>query len=343
MRLAWFAAVAFVAIFSGSGRSPTWLDSLETPGWWAIDLQLVLDAGARLLAGSPLYSDPKFLTRRSRRWSRRRSLSGLDALPVSLTYAALKVGVAVAAVAWVDPGLGAPRSSPGARRPAHLPAVPARPVAGQRQRMARCGDRLGGLRDRRDPLTGIALGVGGRRLREAVPAPDLSVAAGRAAAGPRRGGGRRARGDGRRAPLLAGPSAYVAWVAGAVRRRRALRVAVRRQPRRQRPGARPLGARRRRHGRGVPRRPRARQPSSVARVGRHLRDPHRAVRGHLLRPPGPPALPVLGPALPVFTLLVVGLSPVATAYPLPIYAAAILLGALAIRGPEPPGWSLRTP
>ena len=90
MRLAWFGAVAFVAIV-GLGNLLIWLlDSLDPPGWWAIDLQLVLDAGSRFLAGTPLYADPKFLypplaAVLAAPWSL------LDPLALSLAWAAAKV------------------------------------------------------------------------------------------------------------------------------------------------------------------------------------------------------------------------------------------------------------
>src|SRR6188472_2963116 len=100
MRLAWFAAVTFVAVF-GLGSLATWVaDSLDPPGWWAIDLQLVLDAGARLLAASPLYADPKFLYPPLAAVVAA-PFSGLDPLPVSVLYAAMKLAVATAAVGWV--------------------------------------------------------------------------------------------------------------------------------------------------------------------------------------------------------------------------------------------------
>src|SRR5580765_1902060 len=94
-RLAWFAAVAFVAIF-GVGEFARWvLRESGRDGWWGIDLKLVLDAGARLAAGSDLYSDPRFLYP---------PLAAVIGAPfatlsfdaVSLVYAGLKVAIAVA-------------------------------------------------------------------------------------------------------------------------------------------------------------------------------------------------------------------------------------------------------
>jgi hypothetical protein len=53
MRLGWFAAVVFVAIF-GLGSLAIWIgESIRGPSWWASDLQLVLDAGSRMGSGLP--------------------------------------------------------------------------------------------------------------------------------------------------------------------------------------------------------------------------------------------------------------------------------------------------
>src|SRR5690349_23283942 len=100
LRLAWFATVMFVVIF-GVGEFARWV---LTEDWWAIDLQLVLDAGARLVAGAPpLYSDPKFLYP---------PLAAVVAIPfldldpflVSLAYLAFKVAISLFAVAWLTRG-----------------------------------------------------------------------------------------------------------------------------------------------------------------------------------------------------------------------------------------------
>src|SRR6188768_3987179 len=102
-RLAWFAAVAFVAIF-GLGEFVRFLLLESGPaGWWGIDLKLVLDAGARLAAGADPYSDPRFLYP---------PLAAVVGAPlatlsfdaVSLAYAGLKVAIAIACVASLTPG-----------------------------------------------------------------------------------------------------------------------------------------------------------------------------------------------------------------------------------------------
>ena len=59
--LAWFAAVAFVVIF-GLGEFSGWVRSAWAGnGWWGIDLQLDLDAAARMARGAPIYAEPRFL------------------------------------------------------------------------------------------------------------------------------------------------------------------------------------------------------------------------------------------------------------------------------------------
>jgi Glycosyltransferase family 87 len=102
-RLAWFGAVAFVAIF-GLLSFAIWVSEAWGPGgWWGIDLRLVLDAGQRLTSGQDLYVDPKFLYP---------PLAAVVAVPfdslsfdlVSLAYATLKVAIAVAAVATLTTG-----------------------------------------------------------------------------------------------------------------------------------------------------------------------------------------------------------------------------------------------
>jgi len=102
-RLAWFAAVVFVATF-GAGELIRWtLESIPGPGWWAIDFQLVVDAGQRLLDGLPLYCDPKFLYPPLAAVAAA-PLTLVDPLPASLAYAAVKVGLAAACTHMLTPG-----------------------------------------------------------------------------------------------------------------------------------------------------------------------------------------------------------------------------------------------
>src|SRR5512143_1356369 len=60
MRLAWFAAIVFVAVF-GLGNLAIWIgESIRGPSWWAIDFT-TYDAARRVIDGGTLYTDPKYL------------------------------------------------------------------------------------------------------------------------------------------------------------------------------------------------------------------------------------------------------------------------------------------
>jgi hypothetical protein len=98
LRLAWFAVTAFVVIY-GIGEFATWvfIDPAGGPGWWGIDLRLVVDGGARLAAGQPIYADSRFL------YPPLAALIGqplarLDFGVVSIVYALLKIAIAIGAV-----------------------------------------------------------------------------------------------------------------------------------------------------------------------------------------------------------------------------------------------------
>jgi hypothetical protein len=100
-RLAWFAAVAFVAVF-GAGELIRWtLESVTGPSWWGLDI-VSIDAARRLVEGGALYADPKFLYP---------PLAALAALPLTqldegaaaLAIAGSKLAVAAACVAWLTP------------------------------------------------------------------------------------------------------------------------------------------------------------------------------------------------------------------------------------------------
>ncbi len=97
-RLAWFAAIMFVSVF-GLGEFLGWvLQAWGTDGWWGIDLRLILDAGARLTAGADPYADPRFL------YPPLAAVVGepLAPLPfdvVSITYASAKIVIAGLCVA----------------------------------------------------------------------------------------------------------------------------------------------------------------------------------------------------------------------------------------------------
>src|SRR4051812_34536787 len=93
-RLAWFAAVAFIAMFGLGELASFVIQSFGPARWWGIDLKLVLDAGARLAAGADIYSDPRFL------YPPLAAVLGEPLAPlsfdiVSVAYAVLKVAIAV--------------------------------------------------------------------------------------------------------------------------------------------------------------------------------------------------------------------------------------------------------
>jgi alpha-1,2-mannosyltransferase len=94
-RLAWFGAVAFVAV-TGLGNLVIWIgQSIEGPSWWGLDA-VVLDAAARLVAGEALYVSspgpmaPPYVYP---------PLAALLAVP--LTFLDEAVAVAIAAIAKV--------------------------------------------------------------------------------------------------------------------------------------------------------------------------------------------------------------------------------------------------
>ena len=102
-RLAWFAAAVFVVLF-GLGEFGSWVVAAwQGHSWWGIDLHLILDAGARLTAGQPIYADPRFL------YPPLAAVVGAPLAPldfdaVSLVYAAAKVAIAAACVWSVGSG-----------------------------------------------------------------------------------------------------------------------------------------------------------------------------------------------------------------------------------------------
>jgi hypothetical protein len=99
MRVWWFAAIAFVAMF-GIGDLVIWIG--QSPSWWAQDL-VTYDAARRLTDGGALYADPKFL------YPPLASLLGipflvLDRVAASLALAAGKILLAVLSVLWLTSG-----------------------------------------------------------------------------------------------------------------------------------------------------------------------------------------------------------------------------------------------
>jgi Glycosyltransferase family 87 len=339
MRLAWFAAVVFVAIF-GLGELAGWItESLRGPSWWAIDLQLVLDAGTRFGSGQALYTDPKFLYPPLAAVLER-PLALLDPFAISLLYAALKVVVAVIAVRAMTPGWRPPN-----RALAVVGLIFSLPflhdVMLGNANVLLVGAMAVAVFAPPTPRSGLLLGVATAVFAKPFLAPVLlwlfvfrrpvfagTVVAGLAttAAG----------------MLIAGPSAYVAWTSALVAGGQY---------------AEPFAG-----NHGVT----ALAPSLwapvaavtaallvlvVARRGARVGLIWVAASGILLAPyvgtygalPLVLALPAVGPLAPVLALVIVAISPIATTHPLPFYAAGIMLASLALRERRAAGTSVGLP
>jgi hypothetical protein len=107
MRRACFAAVVFVVLF-GVGEFARWIsESLGASGWWAIDLELVLAAGRRLAAGEPIYADARFLYPPVAAVIGS-ALAGFDPRLVSGGYLVLKLVIATFGVAALTPTWSVP-------------------------------------------------------------------------------------------------------------------------------------------------------------------------------------------------------------------------------------------
>ena len=326
MRLGWFAAVAFVAIF-GLGELAGWIgESLPGPSWWAIDLQLVLDAGTRLGSGQPLYADPKFLYPPLAAVVGR-PLALADSFTISLLYAALKIVLAVVAVRALTPGW-----RPLDRLLAVVGLVCSLPflhdVMLGNANVLLVGAMAVAVFGRPTPRSGVLLGLAAAVFAKPFLLPVLlwllvfrrpvfagTVAAGLAATAA--------------GVLLAGPSAYVAWVS-------ALAAGSR--------YAEPFAGN---HG-VTAFAPTLWAPVAVATAAALLlvlvrRGPRvglawATASGILLAPyvgtygalPIAIALPAIGPLAPALALVVVAISPIATTHPLPFYAAGIMLATLAL-------------
>ncbi len=333
LRLGWFAAVAFVVLF-GVGELAIWVgESIRGPSWWAIDLQLVLDAGSRLGSGQLLYSDPKFLYPPLAAVVGR-PLALLDPFAISLVYAALKVGLAVAAVRALTPGWHlAARVLAVGGLVFSLPFL--HDVMLGNANVLLMGAMAVAVFGPPSPRSGVLLGIAGAVFAKPLLAPILlwllvyrrSVLAGTVLAGL----GATAVGV-----LLAGPSAYVDWVSVLAAGSRY---------------AEPFAGN---HGVSalvpdlwVP-------VAALTAVGLLLVLARRGPRvglvwavtsGILLAPyagtysalPIALALPPLGPLGPLGPLLglaIVAIAPIGTTIPLPFFAAGILLASLALREPR---------
>ncbi len=339
MRLAWFGAVAFVAIF-GLGELAGWVgESLRGPSWWAIDLQLVLDAGHRLGSGQPMYTDPKFLYPPLAAVVGR-PLSLLDPFAISLVYAALKVVLAVVAVRAMTPDWrSSNRFLAVAGLVCSLPFL--HDVMLGNANVLLVGAMAVAVFARPTPRSGLLLGVATAVFAKPLLAPVLlwllvfrrpvfagTVVAGLAATAA--------------GLLIAGPSAYIAWTSALVAGGQY---------------AEPFAG-----NHGVT----ALAPSLwapvaavtavllllvLARRGARIGLTWAAASGILLAPyvgtygalPMVLALPAIGPLAPLLALVMVAVSPIATTHPLPFYAAGIMLASLALRERPAAGTSVGLP
>lgn len=327
LRLASFAAVVFVSLF-GAGEFAGWIrESLRGPNWWATDLDLVLRAGERLASAQPLYSDPAFLYPPLAAVLAA-PLAVLDPFGLSLTYVALKLGVTIVAVRVLTSGwelrdrclvlTGLVFSLPYLHDVflgnANVLLVGAIAMAAHGRPTTRSGVALGLVTAvfakplvipvllwllvfRRQVLVGlVATGLAATLVGLLATGPSTYLAWASALIG----GGRFAapfagnHGVTALAPELWAPVAVVTAIG-------LLLVLARRGPR--------VGL-------------------VWAVTSGILLAPYAGTYSAL---PIAVALPVIGPGAPWLALAIVALSPIATTHPLPLYAAAILLGSLVLR------------
>lgn len=326
LRLAWFGAVAFVVIF-GLGEFTSWVvESIRATSWWALDLDLVLDAGRRLVAGEPLYADPKFLYPPLAAVAAVPFL-GFDAFAVSIAYVAAKLALAASGVLL----LTRPWSL-GGRVLAFMGLVFSLPFLhdvflGNSNVVLVAAMALAafGPPGRK---SGIALGVAAAIFAKPLVIPFLlwllvcrrnvfwgAVVAGVAATAI--------------GMIIAGFPAYLAWIDALVAGGRyAAPFAGNHGVTALVPGAWPFVAAVTAAG----------LVFVLLRRGPAVSLVWAVTSGILLAPyagtyaalPVAVAMPVIGVASPWFAVAIVAVSPIATTHPLPIYAVVIILGALVL-------------
>ncbi len=331
-RLAWVAAAGFVMVF-GLGELARWiLESVRGPSWWAIDLNLVLRAGQRLETGGQLYSDPAYLYPPAAAVIGA-ALGWLDPFVLSLVWAILKLGVVAGAVHRLTPTW-----RPGDRVPAALAVGTCLPFLhdlflGNVNTLLVAAVAVAAF-GRPSPRSGIALGVLAAVFAKPLLLPiglwllvfRRSTLTGTIAAGLVTTA---------LGVVVAGPAAYLAW-----------------------PGALTGGERfassfAGNHGVSALL-PEAWLPVAaltgiallfvLARRNGQIGLVWATTSGILIAPyagtysalPIVLAVAVIGPMAPRLALVIVALSPVATTYPLPFYAASILGAVLAVREPSAP-------
>jgi hypothetical protein len=337
LRLAWFGAVAFVAIF-GIGEFTSWIrESIAAPSWWAIDFDLVLDAGRRLAAGAPLYADPKFLYPPLAALAAQ-PLLGFDAFAVSLAYVALKLGLACGGAAALTGSWNL-----GSRCLALVGLVLSLPFLhdvflGNANVVLVAAMALAAF-GRPGPRSGVALGVAMAIFAKPLLIPFLlwllvcrrrvlvgTIIAGLAATA--------------LGLVVAGLPAYRGWIEALVGGARyAAPFEGNHGVTALAPAAWPIVAAVTAAGLLFVLLRRRSEVSLVwAVTAGILLAPYAGTYAAL---PVAIAMPFLGAASPWFALVVLAVSPIATTHPLPFYAAAIMLGALALgrerRAMVPPG------
>jgi len=326
-RLAWFGAVGFVTLF-GLAQFAGWvLGSITGASWWAEDLRLVLDAGARLAGGGDPYANPKFL------YPPAAALVGavfapLDPLLVSVVYALGKVVLGATCVAWATRGWGRyPRILAVLGVTCSLPFLHDVMLGNANVLLVAAAMVALFATDR--PRSGLALGVVTALFAKPLLVPILLLLLARR----RRtfsglvAGGLAVTAAG---VLAAGPARYLDWVD-------ALRAGSR--------YASPFAGN---HG-VTALLPEAWLPvAAVTGIGLvavlwrgswPMAVTWAVTSGILLAPyagtyaalPVALAMPLFGPAMPLLAVLITTLSPVATTYGLPFFAAAVLVAALRLR------------
>lgn len=341
MRLAWFAAVVFVAAF-GVGSLAIWVaESIAGPSWWGIDATSV-DAARRLLAGEPIYIvptspyDTPFLYP---------PLAALLALPLTLlgddaaiaVIAAAKLAITVPCVAWLTEGW---RTSD--RFMAMVALVLSLPYLHDlflgNTNILVVAAMVPALFGTARPRNGVLLGLAAAAFAKPLIVPVLlwlvvwrrptfvgSIATAAIAT--------------LASLALVGPAAFADWLATLSAASRWLST-----PFAGNHGVTSLV-------------PEAWLPVAIAtavglafvlrRRGPRVALAWAATSGILLAQyagtyaalPIALALPAIGPLAPLFALAIVAASPIGTTIPLPFYATAILIGALALREPARDGRS----
>jgi alpha-1,2-mannosyltransferase len=333
-RLAFFATTVFVTVF-GLGEFVRWVvNGWAGVDWWGIDLHLVIDAGARWTAGQPIYANPAFL------YPPLAALIGapmtiLDFDWLSVAYALLKIAIAVGAVLRLTPGWSAPsRVMAIAALVCCLPFMHDLMLGNANVVLvaAMAVAMLGPARPRSGILLGLATAIFAKPL--VVPVLLWLLVRRRSVLVATAVTGLLATGVGL---LITGPGAYVDWVS-----------ALAGGTRYASPFAGNHGITAIVPGLWLP-------VAIVTFVGLVVvlvrRGPSTGITwastsGLLLAPyagtyaalPMALAIPGIARLAPTMALVIVAVSPVATTHPLPIYAAAVLIGSLFFTestGPRP--------